>query len=171
MRRKGWRVRTSGAPASAAPRARVLARAILMACALVLGISSLTHGQKSDQFLVIVPSSTPVTSLPRATVAALFLKQTRRWDNGTDVLPIDQGERSHVRAHFSREVLRRPAGAVKAYWNQRVFLGRDTPPREVATDAQVVEFVATHPGAIGYVSPSARLTGVRVVTVFPGRDR
>ena len=55
--------------------------------------------------------------------------------------------------------------AVKSYWNQQIFSGRDVPPVEKKSDAEVLTFVRSTPGAIGYVSDAAAVDGVRVVTV------
>lgn len=144
---------------------------VALAVTLLLTATSPTHGQKTERYRVIVHPSNPVTSLPRATVSALFLKQERTWARGMPVLPIDLGERSPVRAEFSKAVHRRVAGAVKAYWNQRAFLGRDVPPPEVATDAQVVAYVAANPGAVGYVSPTAHFHHVKTIHMHDGRAR
>jgi hypothetical protein len=54
---------------------------------------------------------------------------------------------------------------VKAYWQQRIFSGRDVPPPEFATDQEVVAYVLAHEGAVGYVSPGAELRGLQVVAI------
>ena len=59
----------------------------------------------------------------------------------------------------------RSVGAVRAYWQHVVFSGRDVPPPQLASDAEVVKYVATHEGAVGYVSGSAPVEGARVVGV------
>jgi ABC-type phosphate transport system substrate-binding protein len=45
---------------------------------------------------------------------------------------------------------------VQIYWQRRMSQGV-TPPPVRATDEEVVAFVASTPGAIGYVSPAALL--------------
>jgi hypothetical protein len=52
-------------------------------------------------------------------------------------------------------------GAVRSYWQQRIFSGRDVPPPELDSDEAVVAFVARSPGGIGYVSAATKLSGVR----------
>lgn len=44
-----------------------------------------------------------------------------------------------------------------AFLQQQIFSGRATPPAELASDAEVIAFVARTPGAIGYVSAGATL--------------
>ena len=64
---------------------------------------------------------------------------------------------------FSRDVLERDVASVRRYWAQQVFSGRGVPPPEVTSDAEVVKYVASHPGAIGYVAGGADLTGIKAV--------
>jgi hypothetical protein len=54
---------------------------------------------------------------------------------------------------------------VRAYWQQRIFSGRDVPPPELDSDQQVVDYVMKYPGAIGYVSGAADLKGARAVQI------
>jgi len=54
---------------------------------------------------------------------------------------------------------------VKSYWQQQIFSGRDVPPVEKSSDAQVVAFVKQNPGAIGYVAEGTDTAGTKVVTV------
>lgn len=114
---------------------------------------------------VIVHSSVNVEQLDREFVAASFLKKVTRWENGATIFPVDLHSRSEIRAVFSNRVLQRSVAAVRNYWQQRIFSGRDVPPPEVDSEAAVVRYVKDHPGAIGYVSSDLALNGVRVVRI------
>jgi ABC-type phosphate transport system substrate-binding protein len=116
-------------------------------------------------FKVIVNRQCDVTSLSKKQVSRLFLKKVKSWDNDLRVLPVDLPLDSSARESFSKEVLGKAPVAVKAYWQQRVFSGRDVPPPEKDSDATVEAFVRTNPGAIGYVSADANVHGVKVVTI------
>lgn len=70
-----------------------------------------------------------------------------------------------MRRKFSQDVIGRSVSAVKSYWQSLIFAGRDIPPPELDSDAQIVEYVQKHPGAIGYVSPSADVSGVKLLAV------
>ena len=52
-----------------------------------------------------------------------------------------------------------------AYWQTLVFSGRDVPPVVRHSDEEVLSFVRTQPGAVGYVSAGASTEGVRVLTL------
>lgn len=116
-------------------------------------------------FRVIVHSSNPAGSAERGFLADVFLKKVTRWPNGALIRPVDQRPTASVRRGFSEAVLKRTVAAVRSFWQQRIFSGRDLPPPELDSDDRVVDFVETHPGAVGYVSPNARLGRAREVAV------
>jgi hypothetical protein len=70
-----------------------------------------------------------------------------------------------VRGLFSETVLARHVAAVRSYWQQQIFSGRDVPPVEKKNDAEVLEYVRTNRGAVGYVSEASPASGVKVVEV------
>jgi hypothetical protein len=66
---------------------------------------------------------------------------------------------------FVKDVLKRSVAAVKSYWQQRIFSGRALPPPELDSEEEVVLYVLTHPGAVGYVSDRANTAAVKVVGI------
>jgi hypothetical protein len=78
---------------------------------------------------------------------------------------VDLDQSSPVRRQFTDEVLRRPVEAIRRYWQQRIFAGRGVPPPEMESDEDVISLVRREEGAVGYISASVPLTGVKVLTV------
>jgi hypothetical protein len=101
----------------------------------------------------------------RGFLADAFLKNVTRWANGDPVRPVDQRYDAAVRKAFSESVLKRSVAAVKNYWQQRIFSGRAVPPPALDSDAAVVEYVASHPGGVGYVSAAAPVGRLKVLVV------
>jgi ABC-type phosphate transport system substrate-binding protein len=116
-------------------------------------------------FRLIVHPNSPVTSLDRRFVEDAFLKKVKTWPTGEVIRPVDLEPESPTRRRFTEEVLRRPLAAVRAYWQQRIFSGRDVPPPELDSDQQVIDYVMKYPGAIGYVSGAADLKAARQVQI------
>ena len=134
--------------------------------ALLLTLGSLLSAQGGAGYRVIVNTAHPGTSMRRSEVSNIFLKKTSRWGHGAPATPVDQSTTSQVRVAFSKEVHGRSIDAVQSYWQQQIFSGRDTPPRVKLSDAEVMTFVQSNPGAIGYVSDAATLIdGVKFLTV------
>ena len=116
-------------------------------------------------YRVIVHPQVKGNQIPRAALTSIFLKQAPRWGDGRPVLPVDQSVRSPVRQKFSGDVLQQGIVQVQVYWQRKMAAGV-TPPPVKTTDEEIVSFVASTPGAIGYVSASTPLPdSVREVAV------
>ncbi len=136
---------------------------------LSLALLSLGHwapeveGQSS--FQVIVNPGNPVSTLTKAQVSKFLLKKTTKWDSGGAVQAVDQGVAEAIRGVFTKEIHGRSVTSIQRYWQRQVFSGKDVPPPELGSDREVIDYVATNAGAIGYVTASASLGGVKAVSV------
>ncbi len=136
---------------------------------LLAALASIGTGRATDSaFRLIVHVDNPTAATTRAEVSSAFLKKRQRWDFGGKVLPVDQDPGSGVRTAFSSSTLGRDVAAIKSFWQREFFSGRGTPPPELGSDEEVIVFVASNPGAIGYVSLRARLPStVKVIEINP----
>ena len=137
--------------------------ALLIGFALGIGLGLLWAGEAS--YRVVVNSENPISSLSRDQASKLFLKKVRTWEHGVTVLPVDLVGSSPVREEFTREIHGKSVSAVKNYWQQQIFSGRNTPPPEKTSDGDVISYVKSSPGAIGYVSGKADVKEVKVVRI------
>jgi ABC-type phosphate transport system substrate-binding protein len=139
----------------------------VQACLLALTLMLLGLGLRAESsgFLIIAHPSTQSAQVSRKFLSEAFLKKTTRWEDGAVLRPVDQGMESDVRRRFSEDVLKRSVAAVRSYWQQLIFAGRDVPPPELPGDAEVVTFVLKYPGAVGYVSPGSKLNGAKVLSI------
>ncbi len=120
----------------------------------------------ADGFRVVVHPDNPAASLGRAQVSQLLLKKQLRWPDGTPVQPVEPSSEA-LRREVAESVHQKSLNAVKAYWNQQIFSGRDVPPLERLGDAEVLAYVRANRGAIGYVSAGADLAGAKAVDLTP----
>jgi ABC-type phosphate transport system substrate-binding protein len=142
---------------------RLLVLSLLIAgFALAAGAPAIAE---SPAFRVIVHPANPAAKLDKQFVADAFLKKRTRWGDDRAIQPVDLGQKTSARGAFSHDILGRDVVSVRRYWAQRVFSGRGVPPPELANDSEVIKFVATHGGAIGYVAAGAALADVKVVEV------
>jgi ABC-type phosphate transport system substrate-binding protein len=117
----------------------------------------------AQEFKVIVNSANNISEIPSAALGKIFLKETTTFPAGGTATPVDQSKSSPVRAAFSKRVVGRPVSAVDTYWQQQIFSGKEVPPPSKASDDEVIAFVKSNPGGIGYVSAGASVAGVKVV--------
>jgi hypothetical protein len=119
--------------------------------------------------VVIVNSANPVSTMRREQVARMFLREVPAWGNGEEILPVDQLERSPSRITFARDVQGQTVKSLKTYWQQRIFSGSESPPPERVSDADVLTYVRSNPGAIGYVVEGTDLgAGVKPLVITEG---
>jgi hypothetical protein len=119
-------------------------------------------------FRVVVHASNPATSVTRAELSAIYMKRKRSWPDGTEIVPIDHSTISRPRERFSRAVHGKSVAFVTRYWQRLIFSGRAVPPREVRSDAAVLELVRRNVHAVGYVDARTPLVdGVKAIAVTP----
>ncbi len=138
-------------------------RGIILVVLLIMGLYLLPVAAQESAFVVIVHPDNPVQSASKKKVSRLLLKELAKWDGGLSARPVDLDSTSQIRESFSRDVHGRSVTSIKNYWQRQIFSGRAVPPPEVATDTDVIVHVRSTPGGIGYVSASARLSGVKVL--------
>jgi ABC-type phosphate transport system substrate-binding protein len=136
-------------------------KTLLLAIAWTLAVVA----DAQPAYRIITHPSNPASSLARSEAARVFLKKVVAWPDGTAVQVIDQERGSSVRQAFSQDIHQKSADAVAAYWQTAVFSGRDVPPAIAKSDAEVLAFVRANPGAVGYVSADADLSGVKALGV------
>jgi len=141
-------------------------RTLFLMLAATLAMSMAPRAvQAQVGYILIVNEANEVSQLTTDDLSAMYLKKTRRWPNGQEVVPVDQSDNQSVRESFSIAVHGKSTSAIKAYWQKMIFSGKAVPPVEKTVDQDVIAFVRATPGAIGYVSPSASVSGVRRVRV------
>lgn len=134
--------------------------------AFALLLPGLPSSAADPGFKVVVNEANITNSITPEQLSRVFLKQVNWWVDGAATLPVDQVSKSKVREAFSKKILDRDVNAIKSHWQRQIFSGRGVPPPEKTSDAEVLEFVKTNPGAVGYVASSAALpTGVRELVV------
>lgn len=132
---------------------------IISILALALFSSSLFSSPLFADMVVIANTSVPSADL--ADVRKVYLgKKTRIAD--VAVTPI-LNQDPNLTQEFLDKVVGQSNNAFQAYWVDKVFTGQATKPREMSNDAAIKAYVATTPGAIGYINRSSVDNSVKVL--------
>lgn len=131
---------------------------LLAALTLALG---LTATAQADMVVIVHPSNG--AALDDEQISKIFLGQTKTFPGGGEATPVDQKEGAAAREDFNAKVLKKSTAQLKALWARQIFTGGAKPPKEVEGDEAVVKFVASTPGAIGYVDAGKAGSGVKVI--------
>lgn len=114
------------------------------------------------QIAIITAPDGPQLTLDQNTLRNVYLKKIFVDGKGLRLTPVNLPSRAPMRVAFSRALLHMDDTQLQDYWDQQYFQGV-SPPYVLGSADAVVRFVATTPGAIGYVAPCQVDASVRVV--------
>ena len=109
-------------------------------------------------------SNTPTLSIEQ--VERLMLGKEIALPNGTTAQTLDL-PRGPTRESFYQRVAGRSGIQMTAYWSRMVFTASARPPKEVASEQEMIDQVLQHPGRIGYVDRSAVDARVKILLSLP----
>jgi TonB family protein len=113
---------------------------------------------------VIANAAMNSASISDSELRSVFLLQRKTLNDGTAVEPVLQ-KRGPVHDAFCKHFLSRDGEEIGIYYDGIVFTGKGSMPKQLNSDADVLNYVARTPGAIGYVSSSASADGVKVLMI------
>jgi hypothetical protein len=82
---------------------------------------------------------------------------------GIVVTAINASAGSTVRSRFLQTYLNQDEEKYTAYWTVRRYIGKGAPPRELASSSEVIDFVQTNLGAIGYIDEADLKPGLNIL--------
>lgn len=133
-------------------------RHLLTALALALGFG-LAHAGPDDLVVVAYPS---VPKLDLQTLQRLYTGRAVEVA-GLSLVVANAAPGSSVRQRFLSQVVQLDDDRYRAYWTVRRHVGKGTPPRDLRSVAELVEFVQTTPGAVAYLTAAELKPGLNVV--------
>lgn len=136
-----------------------LRRFLLIFSALVMSI-----GHVMAEMVVVVNSRNPVAVLTQQEVINLFFGRLGAFPNGIPAQPIDLVDKHPDRSVFYAQLMGKDLAEVNAYWARLSFSGRQSAPPRVATTEDVIRWVSSSTGGIGFMERS-RVDG-RLKVVF-----
>lgn len=113
---------------------------------------------------VIANPSVGASSVSADDLKAVFLATKSSLSDGSRVEPVlAKGGATHEA--FLKEYLGKTDAALQTYYRSLVFTGKASMPKALASDAEVVAYVAKTKGAIGYVAAGSATAGVKTIEV------
>ena len=134
---------------------KIAIRFLALVLTMVLGELHATNG-------VVVIGNANVQSLDVETLEKIYTG--RQIQLGTVyVTPVNADTGNSVRDRFLQAFLRQDEGKYTGYWRVRRSTGQGKPPREINKATDIIEFVRSTPGAIGYIGEDDLRPGVNVL--------
>jgi ABC-type phosphate transport system substrate-binding protein len=140
-------------------------RQLVLAAMAVLATTLSASG--AQEFRVVAHPTVQGTKITRANLSALFTGKTARWGDKAEARPVDQSAQAPVRRAFTAAIIGLSMGELQLYWQKRVANDRVFPPPTKGSDEEVLVYVASHEGAVGYVGPDTAIPEtVKVLAVI-----
>jgi len=139
----------------------------MLSLAMVLATQAAPRPARAAGVEVKVVMNTEGTpaQLSREDLARIFLGKKTLWESDTRIVPCMLEESTPGGEAFLDSTLKKTVAQYRAYWKRLLFSGGGAPPRTFHSSAQVIDFVAKQPGAIGVVEASASDDRVKVVQI------
>ena len=132
---------------------------LLCASALLFSFSSLAS-------VAVIVNTANSAAIDEGDISRIFLGKVKKFSTGDKITIINLKFKQATRNEFEEKVLKKSASQVKAYWSKLMFSGKGKPPKELASDKDILAFVAANPGAIGYVAEGSVDSSVKVIKTF-----
>ena len=131
---------------------------------LLLGafFATLVLASAQDVAFIAHPAS-PDASLTAADVKNILLGTKTNWSSGAIKLMVQADGAVH--AKVIQDFTQRSPDQFDKYWKKQVFTGKGTMPAVGKSDAEVLAFVSSTPGAFGYVARAAATDKVRTLEI------
>lgn len=136
---------------------------------LLLFVFLLSPGALLADLVVVVNARSGVAAMSRNDVINLFFGRNRQFFNGLEAMPVDLDDKHPARAEFYRSLVGKDIAEINAYWSRQVFTGGAQALPRVGSTEEVIRWVASRPGGIGFVELSRTDARVRVVYELKAR--
>jgi ABC-type phosphate transport system substrate-binding protein len=131
---------------------------------LILTLSAFAAFVRGDEIALIAHPSVPAESIDDDGVKSFLLGTKTKWPNGP-VLKLAVLHSGSVHETVIKTFTNRTAEQFDKYWKKQVFTGQGIMPFIAKTEAEMLDYVASNPGAFGYISRSAATGAVKTVMV------
>jgi ABC-type phosphate transport system substrate-binding protein len=147
------------------PRGGEMRNLIYTCIVVALSVPAVTLAAPND-LAVVVNKSNSTSNLTKSEVRKLVLGEQESWPGGVKVTVALLGPGSPARTAVLRVVCRMSEDEYVQHALHSDFTGESTnPPRIVASDAAILQMVASVPGAVGFVPFNEVNGSVKVVSV------
>lgn len=133
-------------------------------CLLWLFVTGVAECRAAADFVLVVNAAKDVATISRQDAELIFLSRKRSWADGENIAVVIN-ENPKIYNSFSYTVLKRSPRQYLLFRKKMLFRGQGMPPPTVKTDREVIEFVAADINGLGYVSPEAVTSAVKVVLI------
>ena len=136
-------------------------KTLILSVALLL---ALVMTAQAGSVIVIANKGVGAASLSKADMQNIFLGRTVMWPDGKKINPVVL-KSGGAHESFLNDMLGKNTSQFDTFWKQAIFSGKGRPPKSVAGEAEMVQFVSSNDGAVGYINADTAHSDVKVIDV------
>jgi ABC-type phosphate transport system substrate-binding protein len=135
-------------------------------CWIAIGFFLSVSSASAQQGFVIGNKGIPQDTLSPNDAEQIFLGRKTRWsDNQAIHFVVMKGGDVHEK--FVKSFLSKTPSQFQAFWKMRIFTGQGRAPLSFDKPEDILDYVSSTPGAIGYIPASLPRENVKVVATLP----
>lgn len=115
------------------------------------------------ELVVVANPDAPVRSFSKEDVARIYLKKTKTFPNGEEVVPLSQPDFPEKDAEFFMAITGKSRVQLSAYWARLMFTGKGRPPLDGENDQKILQKITEDAKYIGYIDASNLDGSVKVL--------
>jgi ABC-type phosphate transport system substrate-binding protein len=119
-------------------------------------------GEVSAAGDVVVIGNANLIRLDAGTVERIYTGRVIEVD-GIPITAVNVASGSPVRSRFLQIYLHQDEDKYTGYWTVRRYNGLGAPPRELPSSAEIINYVKSTPGAIGYIDEADVRPGLNIL--------
>lgn len=118
----------------------------------------------AQSLIVIVNTEVDPDSLPAATLKEIYEGRKKKWDVNLTVTPVTL-KAGATHEDFLRKYINKTPSQFDAYWQRMVYTGKGNRPKALESEADVVSYVKSTSGAVGYIASDTAHDGVKTLRI------
>jgi len=124
----------------------------------------ITNETVNSEIIMIVNKNVRMDTIEPSSIANIYFGNKTKWPDGQTihVVMLKKGKTHDL---FVNKILRSTPSKLKSYWKKVVFTGIGIRPRIFRNEADVVKYISTTKGTIGYIDDSVSHDIVKVIKI------
>jgi ABC-type phosphate transport system substrate-binding protein len=132
---------------------------------VVWACPGLGQGTSAAADLVIIANpGVAETALDTRDLQRIYLGKQTQWQDDSSIVPV-MLKSGPLNDQFIENYIDRSVQRFVTYWRQMVFTGKGIPPKSFVQESDLVEYVASTPGSVGFASADTKVSGVKVLSL------
>ena len=119
----------------------------------------------ASQQVVIVNRNNPTTQLTASDLKRIYNGNIKLWNNGHTVVPVVMSDSDPLSINFIKRVFGVDIDIWRGLWIQKSLSGNAAPPHQEKNCSSVINFIASEPGAIGFIKKENLTGDVKVISI------